>query len=109
MAILWTRFDKPYSFSNIHDLFHMHLYFSRETKDVRSLAALGVIYVVKTSWLEDCDRQKKQVPVRQGHIAYDLLLPKGMLLWMFAFRVYYLFVMFKPENVFQLIHLIFHK
>ncbi|KRH06125.1 hypothetical protein GLYMA_16G005600v4 [Glycine max] len=48
-----------------------------EKKDVRSLAALGVIYVVKTAWLEDCDREKKQVPVLRRHIAYDLLYPKA--------------------------------
>ncbi|MED6135396.1 hypothetical protein PIB30_046058 [Stylosanthes scabra] len=48
-----------------------------EKKDVRSLAALGVIYVVKTSWLEDCNRKKKEVPVLRRHIASDLLLPKG--------------------------------
>lgn len=54
--------------------------FSREKKDVRSLAALGVIYVVKTSWLEDCNREKKEVPVLRRHIASDLLLPKGLLL-----------------------------
>ncbi|XP_045806008.1 DNA topoisomerase 2-binding protein 1-A isoform X2 [Trifolium pratense] len=47
-----------------------------EKKDVRSIAALGVVYVVKTSWLEDCDRQKKQVPVLRRHIACDLVLPK---------------------------------
>ncbi|XP_028781533.1 DNA topoisomerase 2-binding protein 1-A isoform X2 [Neltuma alba] len=48
-----------------------------EKKDVRSLAALGIIYVVKTAWLEDCDREKKEVPVLKRHIAQDLLLPKG--------------------------------
>ncbi|KAL2317839.1 hypothetical protein Fmac_031715 [Flemingia macrophylla] len=47
-----------------------------EKKDVRSLAALGVIHVVKTSWLEDCGREKKDVPVHRRHIAYDLLHPK---------------------------------
>ncbi|XAR49591.1 hypothetical protein NMG60_11032843 [Bertholletia excelsa] len=47
-----------------------------EKKDVRTLAALGVIHVVKTTWLEDCDREKKEVSVLQRHIAYDLLLPK---------------------------------
>ncbi|XP_059454204.1 uncharacterized protein LOC132184545 isoform X2 [Corylus avellana] len=47
-----------------------------EKKEVRSLAALGVIYVVKTAWLEDCDHEKKEIPVLQRHIAYDLLLPK---------------------------------
>ncbi|KAG5245964.1 BRCT domain-containing family protein [Salix suchowensis] len=27
-------------------------------------------------WLEDCDREKKEIPVLCQHIAYDLLLPK---------------------------------
>jgi topoisomerase (DNA) II binding protein 1 len=58
---------------------HMHFCFYREKKDVRSIAALGVVYVVKTSWLEDCDREKKQIPVLRRHIAYDLVLPKGVL------------------------------
>lgn len=48
-----------------------------EKKDARRLAALGVIYVVKTAWLEDCDRQKKEVPVLRRHIAHDLLNPKA--------------------------------
>ncbi|CAL5206616.1 unnamed protein product [Lathyrus oleraceus] len=48
-----------------------------EKKEVRSIAALGVVYVVKTSWLEDCDRVKKQVPVLRRHIACDLFLPKA--------------------------------
>ncbi|XP_035541604.1 DNA topoisomerase 2-binding protein 1-A [Juglans regia] len=47
-----------------------------EKKEVRSLAALGVIYVVKAAWLEDCNRDRKEIPVLQRHIAYDLLLPK---------------------------------
>ncbi|KAI8002190.1 DNA topoisomerase 2-binding protein 1-A [Camellia lanceoleosa] len=47
-----------------------------EKKEVRGLAALGVIYVVRTVWLEDCDRTKKEVPVLQRHIAYELFLPK---------------------------------
>ncbi|XP_050255317.1 uncharacterized protein LOC126701251 [Quercus robur] len=47
-----------------------------EKKEVRSLAALGVIYVVKPTWLEDCDCEKKEIPVLQRYIAYDLLLPK---------------------------------
>uniref|UniRef100_A0A1S3E5C7 DNA topoisomerase 2-binding protein 1-A n=2 Tax=Cicer arietinum TaxID=3827 RepID=A0A1S3E5C7_CICAR len=51
-----------------------------EKKDVRSIAALGVVYVVKTSWLEDCDRERKQVPVLRRHIACDLLLPKANLI-----------------------------
>ncbi|KAK7385140.1 hypothetical protein VNO78_30851 [Psophocarpus tetragonolobus] len=52
---------------------------SREKKEVRHLAAFGVIYVVKTAWLEDCDREKKQVPVLRRHIAHDLLHPKASL------------------------------
>ncbi|KAH6769080.1 hypothetical protein C2S51_014416 [Perilla frutescens var. frutescens] len=47
-----------------------------EIKEIRSLAAFGVINIVKTSWLEECTLKKKEVPVLQGHIAYDLLLPK---------------------------------
>ncbi|KAJ7965505.1 DNA topoisomerase 2-binding protein 1 [Quillaja saponaria] len=50
-----------------------------EKKDVRSLAAMGVIHVVRTSWLEDCDREKKEVPILRRHVASDLLLPKGAL------------------------------
>ncbi|KAF7816812.1 DNA topoisomerase 2-binding protein 1-A isoform X1 [Senna tora] len=48
-----------------------------EKKEVRSLAAFGVIHVVKTTWLEECDREKKEVLVLRRHIAQDLLLPKG--------------------------------
>ncbi|XWS25087.1 hypothetical protein CRYUN_Cryun27aG0041000 [Craigia yunnanensis] len=47
-----------------------------EKKEVRTLAASGVIRVVKSNWLEDCDCQKKEIPVHQRHVAYDLLLPK---------------------------------
>ncbi|XP_006345369.1 DNA topoisomerase 2-binding protein 1 [Solanum tuberosum] len=47
-----------------------------EIKELRNLAALGVIHVVKSGWLEDCDRENKEVPVLRKHIAYDLLLPK---------------------------------
>lgn len=47
-----------------------------EIKEIRSLAAFGVINIVKMSWLEDCTLKKKEVPVLQSHIAYDLLLPK---------------------------------
>ncbi|KAL5835768.1 hypothetical protein ACOSQ3_015319 [Xanthoceras sorbifolium] len=47
-----------------------------EKKEVRSFAALGVIQVVRTTWLEDCDRERKEIPVLQRHVAYDLLLPK---------------------------------
>jgi hypothetical protein len=73
---LANRFSFPIV---IYDLSSHHLCFYREKKDVRSIAALGVVYVVKTSWLEDCDREKKQVPVLRRHIAYDLVLPKGVL------------------------------
>ncbi|PON91554.1 BRCT domain containing protein [Trema orientale] len=48
-----------------------------EKKEVRNLAAFGVINVVRTTWLEDCDREKKEINVDQRHIAHDLLLPKG--------------------------------
>ncbi|XP_070023629.1 uncharacterized protein [Nicotiana sylvestris] len=47
-----------------------------EIKELRNLAALGVVHVVKSGWLQDCDREKKGVPVLRKHIAYDLLLPK---------------------------------
>ncbi|KAH0728244.1 hypothetical protein KY284_004109 [Solanum tuberosum] len=47
-----------------------------EIKELRNLAALGVIHVVKSGWLEDCDHENKEVPVLRKHIAYDLLLPK---------------------------------
>ncbi|CAN4080650.1 unnamed protein product [Withania somnifera] len=47
-----------------------------EIKELRNLVALGVIHVVKSGWLEDCDRENKEVPVLRKHIAYDLLLPK---------------------------------
>ncbi|CAI9266608.1 unnamed protein product [Lactuca saligna] len=47
-----------------------------EKKEVRSLSAMGVINVVKTVWLEDCEREKKELPVLRRHVAYDLLLPK---------------------------------
>ncbi|XP_062097830.1 uncharacterized protein LOC133803732 isoform X2 [Humulus lupulus] len=50
-----------------------------EKKEVRSLAAFGIIQVVRTTWLEDCDRKKKEIHVDQRHIAHDLLLPKGAL------------------------------
>ncbi|XP_074262964.1 uncharacterized protein LOC141585822 isoform X2 [Silene latifolia] len=50
-----------------------------EKRELRGLAALGVIRIVKRIWLEDCDRAKKEVPVAQKHIAYDILLPKDAL------------------------------
>lgn len=39
---------------------------------------MGVINVVKEVWLEDCEREKKEVIVQRRHAAYDLLLPKGV-------------------------------
>lgn len=50
-----------------------------EKKEARSLAASGVIQVVRTNWLEDCDHERKEVPICRRHIAYDLLLPKDSL------------------------------
>ncbi|XP_050213388.1 uncharacterized protein LOC126664850 isoform X2 [Mercurialis annua] len=50
-----------------------------EKKELRGLAASGVIDVVRPKWLEDCIRQKKEVPVLRQHVAYDLLLPKDPL------------------------------
>ncbi|KAI9201150.1 hypothetical protein LWI28_018974 [Acer negundo] len=47
-----------------------------EKKEIRSFAALGVIQVVRTTWLEDCDRERKEIPVLRRHVAYGLLLPK---------------------------------
>ncbi|GAB4844132.1 hypothetical protein Ancab_037439 [Ancistrocladus abbreviatus] len=50
-----------------------------EKKDLRVLAALGVIHVVRPIWLEDCDREKREIPVIQKHTAYDILLPKDLI------------------------------
>ncbi|GLT55836.1 hypothetical protein SLA2020_289240 [Shorea laevis] len=47
-----------------------------EKREIRSLAASGVIQVVKTTWIEDCDCRKREIPVESRHIAYDLLFPK---------------------------------
>ncbi|KAL6211993.1 hypothetical protein ACLB2K_017216 [Fragaria x ananassa] len=49
-------------------------------KEVRGFAACGVIHVVRATWLEDCDREKKEIPVLQQHSACDMLLPKGALI-----------------------------
>ncbi|XP_024310454.1 DNA topoisomerase 2-binding protein 1 isoform X3 [Brachypodium distachyon] len=46
----------------------------REKKEVRRLAAWGVINVVKVTWLEDCNKAKKEVKVSATHLASDLLL-----------------------------------
>jgi len=45
-----------------------------EKKEVRRLAAWGVINVVKVTWLEDCNREKKEVKVSPTHVATELLL-----------------------------------
>ncbi|KAK2976146.1 hypothetical protein RJ640_012356 [Escallonia rubra] len=50
-----------------------------EKKEVRALAALGVIYVVRSIWLEECDYGKKEIPVLRRHMALDLILPKGLI------------------------------
>ncbi|CAI9102882.1 OLC1v1001248C1 [Oldenlandia corymbosa var. corymbosa] len=47
-----------------------------EIREIRNIAALGVIFIVKTEWLEDCFHKKKEVPVLRRHIAIDMLLPK---------------------------------
>ncbi|KAL8110317.1 hypothetical protein AgCh_026155 [Apium graveolens] len=49
-----------------------------EKKEARGHAAAGVISVVKTTWLEECDREKKEVPVLRRHTGYDLLIPKDL-------------------------------
>lgn len=40
---------------------------------------MGIIQVVKSTWLEDCDRERREISILQRHVAYDLLLPKGLL------------------------------
>jgi hypothetical protein len=57
----------------------VHLYFYRERWDIVRTVGQGVNYAVKTSWLEDCDREKKRVPALQKYSAYDLVFPKGVL------------------------------
>jgi topoisomerase (DNA) II binding protein 1 len=51
----------------------MFICLSREKKEVRRLAAWGVINVVKVTWLEDCNKTKKEVKVSTAHLASDLL------------------------------------
>ncbi|KAK9096174.1 hypothetical protein Sjap_021671 [Stephania japonica] len=46
-----------------------------ETKELKRLGALGVIHVVRAIWLEDCDREKKEVPVTQRHTVSDMFFP----------------------------------
>ncbi|WVZ53758.1 hypothetical protein U9M48_004659 [Paspalum notatum var. saurae] len=45
-----------------------------EKKEVRRLAASGVINIVKVTWLEECNRVKKEVKVSPTHVATELLL-----------------------------------
>ncbi|ONK57609.1 uncharacterized protein A4U43_C09F2240 [Asparagus officinalis] len=47
-----------------------------EKREVRRLAAWGVIHVVKSSWLEECDRTKKELSVSSRHVAVELLFSK---------------------------------
>lgn len=56
----------------------MIFFVSRERKEVRKYASWGVINVVRTVWLEDCDQERKEIPVTERHIVSDLLLPKGV-------------------------------
>uniref|UniRef100_J3N6K9 BRCT domain-containing protein n=2 Tax=Oryza brachyantha TaxID=4533 RepID=J3N6K9_ORYBR len=44
-----------------------------EKKEVRRLAAWGVINVVKATWLEDCNKAKKEVKVSPTHVATEVL------------------------------------
>ncbi|KAM3311676.1 hypothetical protein ACQJBY_031981 [Aegilops geniculata] len=44
-----------------------------EKKEVRRLAAWGVINVVKVKWLEDCNKIKTEVKVSAAHLASELL------------------------------------
>ncbi|EEE51791.1 hypothetical protein OsJ_33249 [Oryza sativa Japonica Group] len=44
-----------------------------EKKEVRRLAAWGVINVVKATWLEDCNKAKKEVKVSPSYVANELL------------------------------------
>ncbi|KAF8103589.1 hypothetical protein N665_0188s0516 [Sinapis alba] len=47
-----------------------------EKKEARSVAASGVIQVVTPSWLEDCDREKKEIPIHKIYTAHSLILPR---------------------------------
>ncbi|KAI3984034.1 hypothetical protein MKX01_035161, partial [Papaver californicum] len=47
-----------------------------ERRELRRYAAAGVIYVVRAVWLDDCVREKKELPVSKRHIVPDLILPK---------------------------------
>lgn len=58
-----------------------------EKKEVRGFVALGVIHVVRATWLEDCEREKKEIPVLQRHSACDILRPKGALTGMIQGKI----------------------
>ncbi|CAA7013438.1 unnamed protein product [Microthlaspi erraticum] len=49
-----------------------------EKREARSVAASGVIQVVTPGWLEDCDREKKEIPIHKIYTAHNLILPRGM-------------------------------
>ncbi|CAN8234236.1 unnamed protein product [Cochlearia groenlandica] len=46
-----------------------------EKREARSVAASGVIQVVTPNWLEDCDREKKEIPIHKIYDAHNLILP----------------------------------
>lgn len=50
-----------------------------EKRELRGLAAHGVIHVVRRNWLEDCDRERKEVPVIQKHIVHEILHSKELM------------------------------
>lgn len=47
-----------------------------EKKEARSVAASGVVHVVTPNWLEDCDREKKEIPIHKIYTAHNLILPR---------------------------------
>ncbi|KAG0501899.1 hypothetical protein HPP92_001971 [Vanilla planifolia] len=47
-----------------------------EKKEVRRLAAWGVINVVKANWLEESDHAKRELPVLSRHLFSELLISK---------------------------------
>lgn len=55
----------------------MLIFLDSEKKEVRRLAAWGIINIVKVTWLEDCNRAKKEMKVSPLHVATELLM-KGM-------------------------------
>ncbi|XP_042461718.1 DNA topoisomerase 2-binding protein 1-like isoform X3 [Zingiber officinale] len=47
-----------------------------EKKEVRHLAACGVINVVKATWLEECNKTKEALPISTRHLASELIFSK---------------------------------